>query len=80
MTQEQRILAHLRERKGLTQLEATHLYGITRLSGRIFDLRAKGYTIVTDRVTSKNRYGEETTYGAYTLIKEPEDVTDNGQR
>lgn len=74
MTQEQRVLAYMREHKGITQLDATYDLGITRLSGRIFQLRGKGYVIDTEFRKGKNRYGEETRYGCYRLISEPEEV------
>lgn len=65
--QEQIVLAHMKRcsRKGITSMEAFSKYGITRLSGRIFELRKKGYDIITIRERTK----EGTSYGRYVLGK-----------
>lgn len=41
------ILSHLMQFGSITTWEAIQQYGITRLSGRIFDLRKAGYNIIT---------------------------------
>ena len=41
------ILSHLMQHGSITTWEAIQQYGITRLSGRIFDLRKAGYKIET---------------------------------
>ena len=41
------ILNHLMQFGSITTWEAIQQYGITRLSGRIFDLRKAGYNIIT---------------------------------
>lgn len=46
-----RILSHLLSGKPITPLDALRLYGSFRLSGVVFNLRAKGYDIT--RVTVK---------------------------
>lgn len=50
MSQEKRILAHLKSGRTLTPLEALRLYGCLRLGARILDLRDKGHNIVTQMV------------------------------
>ena len=56
MTQCERVLRHLQE------------YGsITRLSGRIYDLRDQGVRIKSSDTTGKNRYGETTHFTTYRL-------------
>lgn len=40
-------------------MQAFELYGITRLSGRIFDLRKAGHNIVSIDCDVTNRYGEK---------------------
>lgn len=68
-TQNDRILAYLKNHKeGITSKDAFELFGITRLSGRIFDLRDMGYDIATEQESSKNRYGDTTTYARYKLV------------
>lgn len=55
MTQCDRILNHLKRFGSITQLEAVEEYGCYRLSARIADLKAKGYKIVSDRLTRKKQ-------------------------
>lgn len=62
MTQEKIILEHLKRRGRITSYEAFLEYRITRLSGRIFELRAKGYDIAT---TMESKNGKH--YAVYTL-------------
>lgn len=57
-TQNQRILDYIRDFGSITQLEALRDLGVMRLASRISDLRRKGYNIVSERETVKNRYGE----------------------
>lgn len=63
------ILKHLkRYKRGLSSLDAVHRYGITRLSGRIFDLRAAGHHIETFMVKNTNNAGRHAVY----VLKEAE--------
>ena len=66
-THETRLLDYLKEHKTITQLEATTILGNTRLSATVFNLRNKGYNIVTDPTKGKNRWGEKTNFGTYRL-------------
>ena len=68
MTQTEMVLNHLREHGSITALEAQQEYGIMRLSARIADLREQGYSISTNKKSSRNRWGTMTTYANYTLI------------
>lgn len=73
ITQEDRILKYLKTHKrGITQEQAKNLFGVARLSGRIFDLKEAGHIIDSDRIKVKNRYGEEVYVAQYHLIKEKE--------
>lgn len=67
ITQNKQILTHLQEQGRITSLEAINKYGITRLSGRIFELRAQGYPIAKQMITVKNRFGEECRVAEYSL-------------
>ncbi len=69
MNHEEIILNHLRKHKTITTLEAFELYGITRLSARIFNLRESGYKIGLVWETGTNRYGNQVRWGKYFLIK-----------
>ena len=60
-----RLLEYLKKNHTITSMEAFQLFGITRLSARIFDLRALGYIIDTVMVEDVNRYGEACRYAKY---------------
>ena len=69
-TQCDRIIRHLEDYGSITAVEAMQEYGIQRLAARIADLRKRGFPIVSEIVTGKNRYGETTHYAVYRLTKE----------
>jgi len=68
MTQCEMILEHIQKHGSITDMEAFQL-GICRLSGRIFDLREKGYNIHTEMIKGKNRHGKKIKYGKYTIAR-----------
>lgn len=45
MTQNERILNHLKTGKGITSIQAVSRWGVTRLSARIFEIREMGHRI-----------------------------------
>lgn len=61
------MLNHMREHGSITSREAMYDYGIGRASGRVFDLRKRGYDVETTMETRLNRYGVPTRYARYTL-------------
>ena len=67
MSQCDMILRHIEKHGGITSMDAFSLYGITRLSGRIWDLRHNGYNIVSVRKEKLNRFGEMTSFCEYRL-------------
>ena len=67
MTQCERILRHFKDYGSITSREAMNEYGIMRLASRISDLRKLGYDITVTTETSKNRYGEPTSYARYSM-------------
>ena len=69
MNHNQLILNHLQKHKTITTLEAFELYGITRLSARIYDLRESGIKIGLIWETGTNRYGNQVKWGKYYLEK-----------
>lgn len=72
-SRKEKILKYLRTHKrGITTLQAAHLFGEYRLSGRIFDLRQDGHVIDSERVEVMNRDGRKVQVVAYHLIKEKE--------
>lgn len=69
MNQEQVILKHLQKHKSITSMEAIKLYGFTRLSATIFNLRKSGIKIGMVWEYGVNRYGNSIKWGRYFLIK-----------
>ena len=67
MTQCNRILDHLQRNGSITTMEAYERYGITRLSGRIWDLRKAGHAITSTTTEGANRYGEPVHYTTYRM-------------
>jgi hypothetical protein len=70
MNQTQAVLEHLKSGKPLTSKQAFQLYGCTRLSAKVFDLRKKGYNIETLMCEGETRFGTPCSYGKYVLREE----------
>lgn len=72
MNQDELIKKHLKEHGSITSMEAFELYGCTRLSARIWNLRHKyiGLKIVGESTKSKNRYGKNVHFSTYRLVKD----------
>ena len=66
-TQNERIIAYIREFGSITQLEAIRDIGVMRLASRISDLRKRGYQITSDFVPVENRWGEKCRVKRYKL-------------
>lgn len=69
MTQCERILRHLQDYGSITQAEAVTEYSCYRLGARIWDLKAQGIPIRSERVTGKNRYDEPVSFSRYSIVK-----------
>lgn len=69
-TKSSEVLKHLKVRGSITSLEAFQLYGATRLSAIIFELRKKGYNIKTTDGTCIDRYGHRCNFAKYVLIED----------
>lgn len=69
-TQTSAVLAHMRKFGGITSMEAFKEYGATRLSGLIFELRKRGFQIVTEMQSGVNRFGGSCCYAKYVLIED----------
>lgn len=65
-SQKQIILEHLQKYGSITTWDSFELYGITRLSDRVFTLR-KEYNITDDWIYRKNRYGKKIRFKKYIL-------------
>ena len=66
-TQNERILSYIEEKGSITQLEALNDLRVMRLASRISDLKRKGYNIISENVTIKNRYGEKCSIKRYSI-------------
>lgn len=70
MNQTQAILSHLKIGKHITSMQAFELYGITRLSAKICELRKRGYNIQTIKHKTTTRFGNSSHYFEYYLAEE----------
>ena len=61
----QEVLKHLQKRRSITSLEAIRLFGATRLSAIIFNLRKRGYIIDNVWIEKKDKYGNKCQYVRY---------------
>ena len=68
-TQNERLLEYLETHPitGINPLESWEGLGIYRLSARCFDLKKKGYNIVTEDCDVQNRFGEWVRVALYKL-------------
>lgn len=57
-------------KKGLTQQEAAELFGSYRLSAIIYNLRDRGYNIITIREDVIDRYGHKSRPGRYIMVED----------
>ena len=69
VTQCDRIIAYIKEFGSISTLEAFRDLGVARLASRIHDLKGQGYIFITETKTSKNRYGENTSFKVYKLAE-----------
>ncbi len=64
----QKVLQHLQSGKPITSMDAIDLYGATRLSAIIFNLRKRGYNITTIDRQMTDRYGNTEIYAEYRMV------------
>lgn len=69
MTQRSRVLSYMKNSPdhSITSMEAISNFGATRLASIVYDLRGKGYNIISIPEESFNRFGEEVRYVRYRL-------------
>ncbi len=63
------IKEHLESGYTLTSMEAFEKFGCTRLAAQIHELKKSGMDIQTIMVEGTTRYGTETHYAKYVLVK-----------
>lgn len=69
-TQNALVLEHMQKHGIITSMQAFSEYGVTRLSARIFELRAAGYNINSKNINSVDRRGKACHYSEYSLVQE----------
>ena len=69
LTQSMKILKYMMDFGSITPIEALKDLGVMMLGARIYDLEKQGFSILHERETGKNRYGEKTSYARYRLNK-----------
>lgn len=71
ITKTQRVIEHLLEKGSITSWDAIKLYGATRLSGIIFNLRHRGFAIDSVYQDGEDRFGNPSHYVNYILREQP---------
>lgn len=61
----QKVIEHLLQKGSITSWDAIKLYGATRLSAIIFNLRERGYIINSIYMDGKDRFGNQGRYVKY---------------
>lgn len=68
ITKSSQVKTHLLEKGKIDTWTAIELYGATRLSALIFNLRRRGYNIVSQPASVKDRNGNLCNFVVYILI------------
>jgi len=68
------IILHLLSKGKITSMDAINLFGATRLSAVIFNLRKRGVSIVSVDSKINDRFGKQTTFATYTLVGTQENI------
>lgn len=69
MSKQDRVLEYLtRTKNGITSLEAINMFGATRLSAIIFNLKDRGYIIADRFEEGSDRFGNIVRYKRYWII------------
>ena len=71
MNQMTAIKNHLTRRKSITSMQAIELYGCTRLSAKIYELKKQGWVIDSIPQIGETRYGDTCTYVKYRFVSKP---------
>lgn len=69
MSQKERILQHLESGNTITSLEAYQELGVTQLATRIYELKAEGNPILSQRIKVTNRFDEQCSVSKYYLVR-----------
>lgn len=63
------VLKYLKSNGSITSMEAINMFGATRLSAIIFQLRKRGYDITTFDIEKVDKYGHCCKFARYVLNK-----------
>jgi hypothetical protein len=74
ITKSQKVKNHLLKKSVITSWDAINLYKATRLSAIIFNLRKRGWDIITEQVAGKEENGQTYFYAKYILMKNPKKI------
>lgn len=66
-TQTSAVLEWLQAGESITSMQAFEMFGATRLSAIVFNLRKRSYDICAENVQVKNRFGQTVSIAKYTL-------------
>ena len=69
LNQCERILKRIVEKGSISPKDAMNKLGIYRLASRVNDLKRRGYIIVGEMTSGKNKFGEKTNFKVYRLIE-----------
>lgn len=69
MTKTKLVLDYLMSGKRITQIEATEMFKTTRLASIIFELKDRGYNIITHKCAKCDWLGNQVSYAQYELIQ-----------
>lgn len=67
MTHADSILRHIQHYGSISPQEALKYYGCMRLGARIYDLKRRGYPIISEREDGVNRRGEKCHWARYRM-------------
>lgn len=68
-TQARKVLDHMKEKGGITGLEAMQRYGIMRLASRVHDLRRAGHNVKVETISVPTRdKGVHARVAMYSLV------------
>lgn len=68
-SQAAKILRYMKDNGSITPAQAFFELGCYRLGARIYDLRAGGHRITTEKVAQKNKAGDIVTFARYRLAE-----------
>lgn len=77
-TNKTRVIKYLKNYGSITPIQAINDLGNTRLSATIFELKDLGWSIETELIKVKNRFGRTTNVAKYSLSQG--DVYHNGEK